>query len=459
MQLGDVIKSQKEFFNSNATKDVKFRIENLQKLYSILQQNRQNICDALYADLNKSYFEATASEYNLVLADILDMIKHLPKWSKVKKVKTPLQFFPASTKVYREPFGSVLVMSPWNYPFMLALVPLVGAIGAGNCVVLKPSKTSKNTSQLIHKLINENFPSNYIYCVDADAEYDQVTSQVYDFIFFTGSENVGKQIMQIASKNLTPVVLELGGKSPCIVDKDADLDITIRRLLWGKMLNSGQTCVAPDYVFVHSSIKDQFVEKMKHAIQEKYSDCLTSKVYPHIINQKHFNRLTGLIARHPNVYGGQSNAQNFAIAPCLMLDANFDSEIMQEEIFGPILPIIEFENIDQVIASIKSKKKPLALYLFSQNKNTAMKVISEVSYGSGCINDCTIQVANNFSPFGGVGASGMGNYHAKYSFETFSRPKGVLTSYKLGDMQIRMKDFDKINMKMIDTLLNLSNKL
>ncbi len=460
MNLSSIITTQKDYFNTNITKNIKFRKEKLKLLYRILSENEERILEALKKDLNKSPFEAYASEYNLVMSEIVHYLKNISRWGKPKTVRTPLTLFPGATKVYREPFGSVAILAPWNYPLMLALCPAVGAMAAGNCLVIKSSKSSFHTSSVICELINNNFESKYIYCVPIDTEYDEITSQAYDFIFFTGSENIGKQIMKKASENLIPVVLELGGKSPCIIDETADLSITIPRLIWGKAFNSGQTCVAPDYLLVHKNIKEKFLTKTKEYIQKHYSNSLTDPAYAHIINKRHFTKLQKIVDEHKgDKIGGSYDCENFVMQPTLLCDCNWDSPSMSDEIFGPIFPVIEYENMDEIVTIIKNRKKPLAFYIFSRNIKRSKQIIKEISFGCGAINDVTMQVANNHSPFGGVGASGMGSYHGKYGFNTFSRPKGVLRTFKFMDIKFRFQNFNTVNMKIMKLLFKIANRL
>ena len=432
-----LIQKQRDFFDTNATKSVAFRVNALKKIYQWIKEHEKQISSALKQDLNKSGFEAYATEIGIVLSEISHTLKHIKKWSKPKRVATPLTSFKAKSYVFSEPFGVTLIMSPWNYPFQLAIVPLVASISAGNCAVVKPSAYSPATSQVIFNMISELFDESFVSVIlGGRQENEGLLDQKFDYIFFTGGVEVGKTVMSSASKNLTPVTLELGGKSPCIIDKTADINLSAKRLVWGKLINCGQTCIAPDYLYVHKSIKNQIVEQMKKYIVEFYGENpLQNDSYPKMVNKKHFDRVFGLIEGNILV-GGQRDEQSLKISPTL-IDANWDSKAMQEEIFGPVLPIIEFEDIDDVISKIKSKPKPLALYLFTKDKQVENKVLTSVSFGGGCVNDTIMHIATSNMPFGGVGNSGMGCYHGKYGFDTFSHKKSVLKKSLAIDIKLR----------------------
>lgn len=450
VNIKEILNKQKAFFETGKTKDTDFRIRNLKRLADVIRKYEKDILNALKQDLNKSSFEAYVTEVGIVMEEIAFTIKHLPKWTKAKRVSTPLMHFISSSQIYKEPYGSVLVMSPWNYPFQLTIVPLVGAIAAGNCVVLKPSQYSSATSDIMKKLIEEIFPEYYVAIVQGNREVNKVLfNEKFDYIFFTGSPNVGKIAMEAASKNLTPITLELGGKSPCIVDETANIKLAARRIIWGKFINAGQTCVAPDYIFAHEKIKDKLVEEMKKAIESFYGDQPEKNDnFPKIINQRHFDRLKGLMESGKIIVGGQVNEDTRQIAPTILDNVSWLSPVMNEEIFGPILPIMEYESLDKIVSTINRKPKPLALYYFTTNKQRASRIINSVSFGGGCINDTIIHLSNPRLPFGGVGESGIGQYHGKESFNTFSHSKSIMNKSNLLDIPLRYPPF-KDNLKLL----------
>lgn len=434
-----ILEEQRMFFQSGATKDISFRKIQLKKLKKIIQENESEIIDALNRDLNKSTFEAYETEIGTVLGEIRFMLKNINRFSKPKRVKTPLAHFPSISKVYKEPYGVVLIMSPWNYPFQLTIGPLVGAIATGNCITIRMSDYSPHTSEIIRKLVVENFERGYITVVDGGSEINQILlQQNFDYIFFTGSVSVGKLVMAEAAKHLTPVTLELGGKSPCIVDKTADVALAAKRITWGKFLNAGQTCVAPDYILVHKSIKKQLIHEIKINIREFYgNEPHKNNEYPKIISERHFKRLIDLMKSGVVVVGGQSNKLTNQIAPTILDNVTLDSAIMQEEIFGPILPIIEFDCLKDAVAIINSIPKPLALYFFTTSKRDEKYIIDSISFGGGCINDTIVHLGNPHMPFGGVGESGMGSYHGEASLQTFSHSKSILKKSNLLDIPLR----------------------
>ncbi len=442
MEFKNIVEKQKEFFKTNATKSVEFRINMLQKLKKVIRDNEKQILSALYEDLSKSEAEGYLTEIGIVYGEIHEALKNVKKWSKPKRVRGSLGIFPAKSYVYSEPYGVVLIMAPWNYPFNLSLSPLVAAIASGNCAIIKCSKESKNTSKIIRDIINKTFEEEYIYCVDSDLDYDEILHQRYDFIFFTGSARVGKIIMRVASENLIPVSLELGGKSPCIIDETADIKLSAKRIVWGKLLNAGQTCVSIDYIVVHKNIKEEFIKYLQEEIELRYPDAINNKSYPKIINTHHYERLLNLIKTESNVIGGKCNDSEKKIEPTLFPDVDFDHEIMKDEIFGPLLPIIEYDDIDKVVDIIKKRENPLACYIFSQNKGNAEYIINSISYGGGCVNDVIMQLANSHIPFGGVGNSGMGSYHGKHGFDLLSHKKGVVKNKTFLDLPFRYAPFD-----------------
>lgn len=452
METQIIVESQKEFFNSNRTKSISFRKAMLKKMLLAIQQNEDEICNAIYQDLGKSKAEAYMTEIGIVYAEIKEAIKNLDKWTRLQKVRGTIVTFPAKNYIYSEPYGVTLILAPWNYPFNLSMTPLVGAIAAGNCVIMKCSKSSINTSKIIQRILNGTFAKEYIFCVDAQIEYDEVLKQKYDYIFFTGSPNVGKIIMRAASENLTPVSLELGGKSPCIVDKSANLRLAAKRIVWGKFLNSGQTCISIDYIVVEDSVKDIFIKYLQEEIQNRYAAAENRDDYPNIINAYHYERLCKRIDNEKVVIGGGRNPEKRKIAPTILPESDFDHEIMEEEIFGPILPIIGYQKLDDIIKKIKDKPKPLTCYIFTEDKYIANKIIAEISYGGGCVNDVVIQFANHHMPFGGVGNSGMGAYHGKFSFDAFSHKKGIVKNKTFIDIPIRYAPFSEKKLKILKWL-------
>lgn len=439
IQFKTIINKQHQFFYSGKTLPISFRLQQLKKLKTLLQTYEPQIVKALKKDLNKADTEAVLHEILLVYSEIDHMIKQLPKWARPKKVHTPFPaLWPGRSSIYLEPYGCVLIIAPWNYPFMLVMSPLVGAIGAGNCAIIKPSELATHTEVIITKIINEHFPSEYLHAIKAGPEeVSQLLQEKFDFIFFTGGTKIGKIIMEAAAKNLTPVTLELGGKSPCIVDQTADLDFTARRIIWGKFINAGQTCIAPDFLYVPAACKEVLVNKLKKVIHNFYGDDpQKSPSYGRIINKKHFERLIHLMHQGNIVIGGQTHADSLYISPTLIDGITWQDSIMQEEIFGPLLPILTYEKLEEVVDTLKQHPKPLALYLFTKSKETETQILTHVSFGGGCINDCLLHIANLNLPFGGVGSSGFGNYHGQYSFETFSHRKSVYKKTLLIDIKV-----------------------
>ncbi len=435
----ETVNKQYAYFESNATLSYKARKTNLKRLKQAIQTYENRIAEALKADLGKSAFEAYATETSLVYSEINHAVKHLKKWMRTKRVPTPIASFGGVSKIYQQPKGVVLVMSPWNYPFMLAMSPLVAAIAAGNCVTVKPSSYSQNTSQVIEDMISETFDPAYISVFQGNREINAILlEQKFDHVFFTGSTAVGRIVMQSAAEKLTPVTLELGGKSPCIVDKNADIVKAAKRIVWGKSINSGQTCVAPDYVLVHADVKDELVKAMIAAKAQFFGEkTIDSDDFGKIIRPQAFERLTGLIKGQTVLYGGGSNKRKQKIELTFLDDPALDSDVMQNEIFGPILPIISVKDMNETIGIIRQYEKPLALYLFTRDKAFEQRVIAEIHFGGGCVNDTVMHLANDDLPFGGIGASGMGSYHADKGFETFSHAKSVLKQNFLFDVPIR----------------------
>lgn len=437
ISVRDIIQKQRQFFATGKTKDVDFRIEQLKNLKSAIASNQSRIVDAVNADLNKPEYEAY---FELAtIADINYAIKNVKSWAKPKKVRTSIDQFPASACLYPEPLGVVLIIGPWNYPFQLMISPLIGAIAAGNCAILKPSEVASHTSAVVADLIAKTFDPAYVAAVEGGVETSQqLLAEKFDHIFFTGGTKIGKIVMQAAAKHLTPVTLELGGKSPCIVDSDIQVEYTAKRIAWGKFINAGQTCVAPDYLLVDKKVKPDLIEAIKTAIHEFYGDePQKSPDYPRIINQHHLGRLAELIKDGEIVAGGQTNPEDKYIAPTVLDKVSWDSPVMQDEIFGPILPVLEYDDFGEAIAQINARPKPLALYLFSKDKEKQERVLRETSSGGVCINDTIMQGALTNLPFGGVGDSGIGSYHGKTTFDTFSHQKSVLQKSFLLDLKWR----------------------
>jgi len=422
----DIIRQQREFFATGKTKDVEWRIEQLKRLKQAIVDDQEAIVNAVKADLGRPDFEAY---FEIVaISEINYALKHLKSWVKPKKVATSIDQFPASAKIYPEPLGVVLIISPWNYPFQLMISPLTGAIAAGNCAVLKPSEVAANTSRVIADIIQKTFDPAYIAVVEGGVETSQqLLEEKFDHIFFTGGTAIGKIVMQAAAKHLTPVTLELGGKSPCIVDSDVDLKYAAKRITWGKYLNAGQTCIAPDYLLVDRRIKSELLTEIQKCVEEFYGDDpAQSPDYARLISRRHFERLEPLLKDGEIVMGGQTKPEEKYIAPTVMDQVSWESPVMQEEIFGPILPVLEYTDFKEAIAQINARPKPLALYIFSKDKQKQEQVLQETSSGGVCINDTVMQVGVSTLPFGGVGDSGIGSYHGKASFDTFSHYKSVL---------------------------------
>lgn len=455
IEIKALLEKQSAYYRSGATIPVSFRIEQLKKLYNAIKQHEAEITDALEADLGKSRFEGFMCEIGLVLAEITYMIRHVKKFAKRKTVHTPLAQFASRSFKQPVPYGNVLIMSPWNYPFLLTIDPLVDAIAAGNTAIVKPSAYSPAASKIVEKIITECFDSQYVAVVTGGrAENTALLDEKFDLIFFTGSQSVGKEVLRRAAEHLTPAVLELGGKSPCIVDSSADIKLAAKRIVFGKYLNCGQTCVAPDYILCEKSVKGEFVKEVVRQIELQYGENpLSNNNYGKIINQKHFERLCGLINDDKVVVGGDIDSASFRIAPTVMDNVTYDDAVMQEEIFGPIMPIIEFDDFDAVIDELKGKDKPLALYIFSSDKKHIKKATAELSYGGGCINDVIIHLATSEMGFGGVGESGMGAYHGKTGFDAFSHYKSIVDKKNWIDLPMRYQPYNKHYEKLLKLFL------
>lgn len=423
-----IIEKQKEYFFSGKTRNMDFRVEKLKKLKEVYLRREKDIIEALRKDLGRSAVESYMAEIGAVVEEMNCAIKNLRSWAKPQKVKTPLMSFLAKSYIYLEPYGVSLILGTWNYPFSVTFCPLIGSIAAGNCSVVKPSEVSKNSSKLIAEIIKEVFDEEYVAVVEGGPETARaLLDEKFDYIFHTGSVAVGKIIMQAASKNLTPLTLELGGKNPCVIDKQVDMETAVRRIAWGKYVNAGQTCIAPDHIFVPRGMKEHLVSNLKKCLEEFYgSDPISSPDYSRIVNEAHFERLSKLLGKGKIVVGGQTDKEKLYIAPTVIEGVSWEDPIMQEEIFGPILPILEYDDLADVISGINSRPKPLALYFFSKDKEAQERIVSQTSSGGVCINATLFHNLNRNLPFGGVGESGMGSYHGRSSFDAFSYKKSVL---------------------------------
>lgn len=441
--IEEIVKKQREFFGTKATLDVKFRKQALIRFRDAFNANKAEIFAALKTDLNKSEFESYETEFGMVNCELDYMIKSINHLAKPKMHNTPFLHFPALSYTYTDPYGVVLVMSPWNYPILLTLTPVIGAIAAGNCVVVKPSNYSPATTAIIKKLLSI-FPDEYITVSQGGRDVNNaLLDQKFDYIFFTGSPNIGKLVMEKAAKNLTPVTLELGGKSPCIVDNTAKIDLASRRIIWGKCLNSSQTCIAPDYILVHESVKDDLIKGLKKYIKKFYGEHPEKNDdYPKMINENHFNRICKLIDDSGYNSADYKNAETLQIAPCIMDNCTWDSLVMEDELFGPIIPILTFKSLDEAITKVNSRPKPLALYFFSKSVKNQKKVLKEAFFGGGCINETVVHIATHYIPFGGVGNSGMGKYHGKASYELFSHTKGITKKSNIIDIAVKYPPFN-----------------
>jgi aldehyde dehydrogenase (NAD+) len=442
ISIEKVLDRQKEFFATHQTKSLKFRLKNLSRLKKAIQKFEAKITEALWIDLHKSYEEAYLTEISIVVQEIDKHINHLKRWSRPKRVPTPLHLLPSRSKIIYEPLGLALIMAPWNYPFQLLMNPLVGAISSGCCAMLKPSPYTPHVAEVMEELILETFSQEYIAISQGSRKVNEILlEQRFDIIFYTGSSAVGKIVMRAAAEHLTPVILELGGKSPCIVDAGANLNIAAKRIAWGKTINAGQTCIAPDYLMVHQSVKNELLKKIAACIDRMYGpDIKQSKYFPRIVNQKAFERLQKLMEHGNILYGGHVDAIERYISPTLIDNIQPDFPIMQEEIFGPILPVMTFDHIDQAILYINNQEKPLAFYYFGKNKQ-AEDVLAKTTSGGGCINDTLMHIANDRLPFGGVGNSGMGKYHGHDSFLVFSNARSIINNPTWIDLPIKYVPF------------------
>lgn len=450
-EIKDLVTRQRSYFQSGATLPVSARLAALRRLYNAISSHEKEIRRALQKDLGKSGFESYMCETGMVLEEISYMLKHTPKFAREQRVHTPLAQFCSRSYKKPSPYGVTLIMSPWNYPFMLTLSPLADALAAGNTAVVKPSAYSPYTSEVLLSILTECFDPKYVAVVTGGrAENTCLLREHFDYIFFTGSQAVGKEVLRSAAEHLTPVTLELGGKSPCIVDQTADIRLAARRIVFGKYLNCGQTCVAPDYVYCHRSVKDQLIKEVQKQIRRQYGkQPLHSSDYGKIINEKHFDRILGLIDEKKVVHGGGSDRSTLRIEPTVMDNVTFSDAVMQEEIFGPVMPILVFDSLDEVIRRINSMPHPLALYIFTSDKKTARKVTARCGFGGGCINDTIIHLATSEMGFGGFGESGMGAYHGKTGFDTFTHYKSIVDKKTWIDLPMRYQPYRKGDEKLV----------
>ena len=452
--IAELVDRQRAFFNKGKTKDISFRVNQLKRLRAAILENQENILEASKVDMGKPAFEYFVAEVGFASREIRYAVNNLKSWSKPIKVSTPFMHLPASSYIYPEPLGVVLIIGPWNYPLELLMLPLIGAIAAGNCAILKPSEVAPHTSAAIARLIQNNFDMSFIGVVEGGVKETQILlSQRFEHIFFTGGTTIGQLVMEAAAKHLTPVTLELGGKTPCIVDEDANTDTSARRIVWGKFLAAGQNCVAPDYLLVHKAVKEQLVERMIRSLEEFYGkDPSKSPDYARIINDRHFLRLSQLLGEGRIIVGGHTDPEDRYIAPTIIDNVSMNSGIMAEEILGPILPIIEYGDLSEAISIVNGRPKPLALYFFSKNRRNQQRILKETSSGGVCINDTNVHVSTSSLPFGGVGESGMGSYHGKASFYTFSHMKAIMKRSFLLDMKMRYPPY-KDKLKLLKRLI------
>lgn len=447
------IQAQRQFFYTNATKSIDFRKKQLNKLKDVLKSHEDEMAEAIFKDFKKSAFDCYTNELGLLYLDIKEAINKLNKWSSPQPMSTNLINFPSKNYVIREPFGVSLVIGAWNYPFQLSFAPVIAAIAAGNTVILKPSEVPAHTSALIAKMVNDNFEPEYFKVIEGGVpETTELLEQKFDKIFFTGSVPVGKIVYQAAAKHLTPVTLELGGKSPAIVTEKSDLNVALRRLLWGKFLNAGQTCIAPDYILVHENIKAKFIEKAKSFIEEQNYSFVRGN-YVQIINKRNMQRLEKLIDKEKVVFGGEVNYQERYIAPTLMDNVSFSDAVMQEEIFGPILPIISYKNLADAIAQVKAQPKPLACYILTKERDKKEQILNELSFGGGAVNESIMHITNSHLPFGGVGDSGIGNYHGEAGFMAFSHEKSIMEKQTWFEPSFKFAPYTKNKFRLVRWLI------
>ena len=453
MSIEEIVKNQRDYYMTGATRPLEFRLESLRKLQKSVRENEKQICDALLKDLNKHPFESYMAEVGMVLDEVKFHIRHLRRWIKDQVVPTPLVHFPAVSFTSPEPYGVALIMSPWNYPILLCLDPLIGAISAGNCAVIKPSAYTPATSQVIADIVKAIYHPEYITVVQGGRqENTALLEQHFDYIFFTGSISVGKAVMEAAAKHLTPVTLELGGKSPAIVDASADLKLAAKRIAFGKLLNGGQTCVAPDYVLVEASVRDTLIQNFREVLAEKFPNGDYSD-HVRIVNERHYQEKKALLEGQTIAFGGVFDDERHTLEPTVLINVDPESPVMQEEIFGPILPVLTWTKLEEAIEFVRSRPKPLALYLFTGKQEAERKVLDNCSFGGGCINDTVIHLATTHMGFGGVGLSGMGSYHGKKSFDTFTHYRSIVRKSTWLDLPFRYFPYTERKLRLIRRVL------
>lgn len=456
MQIEKIAQQQKKFFCTGKTHAMSFRMQALRKLHQAILAHRTEITQALYADLGKNAAESFLCEIGLCLSEISYFLRHMRSFAKPQKVATPLFLFPAKSRIYHKPYGTVLIISPWNYPFLLCMQPLIDALAAGNTAVIKTSEWAPHTAAVVQKIIQKCFPSEYVCVVTGDHKTSTtLLQQKWDYIFFTGSTRIGKIVMQSAAQHITPVTLELGGKSPCVVDETVNIELAARRIVFGKFLNCGQTCVAPDYILCHRSQKDNLIKALQQEIEKQYGKApLQNPNYGKIIHAQHFKRLAQMLDHSKIVYGGQTDEKQCRIAPTIMEHVTWKDAVMQEEIFGPILPILTYQTLPEVIHTIQSHPAPLALYVFSTRKQHIQQILRQCAFGGGCVNDTIMHIANHRLGFGGIGESGMGTYHGKAGFEQFSQKQSILYNKMFPDFPLRYPPYSPITEKLLTLIFS-----
>ncbi|WP_024620559.1 aldehyde dehydrogenase [Metaclostridioides mangenotii] len=454
--IDNILDNQRKYYSSGITRKEKFILRQLNTLKKAIIEYEDIILEALKKDLNKSKFEAYETEVGIIISEINYAIKNVKRWRRPVKVKTPIINFGSRGYIYNQPYGNCLIISPWNYPFQLTLSPLIGSIAAGNCSIVKPSEMSQNTSEVLKVILEKSFERGYIDVVEGGIDVNEyLLNSEFDYIFFTGSPSIGKKVARKASDNLTPFTLELGGKSPCIVDKSADIKLSAKKIVWGKLINAGQTCIAPDYILVNNEVKQNLIEEMIFYIEKFYTkNTLICDDYVSIINEKHFSRLIGLVDKTKVVYGGNYKEDVLKIEPTILDNVILNDEIMQEEIFGPLIPIIEYGNFNDIENIVSANKNPLALYVFSKDKEFVNKVIETISFGGGCVNDTIMHITNYNLPFGGIGRSGIGSYHGKKSFDSFSHKKSIMKSSSMMDIKYKYPPYTEKAYSLIKKVFN-----
>jgi aldehyde dehydrogenase (NAD+) len=460
-KIAKIIEKQRQFFLSGKTRSIEFRIEQLKKLKTIIATNETLLYEAMDKDLKRSKLDSYLAELMPIYSDLDKAIDNLHFWSRPQRASTPLTIWPGQSKIIFDPYGIALIISPWNYPIQLSILPLIGAVSAGNCISLKPSEFTVHSQNVLSKLIKENFPEEYISVFEGDADVSKnLLKEKFDFIFFTGSTLVGREIMKAAANHLTPVCLELGGKSPCIIDETADLEKAAKSIAWGKFFNSGQTCIAPDYIYVSNSKANLLIERLKFYIDQLYgTDPLKSESFGRIVSLRHFSRLKKFLESSPICHGGKTDEKNLQISPTLIYKADWSLPVMQEEIFGPLLPILTFDSKAELKSTLLQKDSPLALYIFTKDQKFADDLIGNLRFGGGCINDCVLHFSNSYLPFGGVGPSGLGAYHGQHSFECFSHKKSIFIRSSLLTPSMHYPPHNESKYKLVRFLFRLFSGL